>query len=84
MKKTWQIQEAKSQFSAVVEEALDHGPQIITKRGVETAVVLSYADYRAMQLNQQKLSQFFRESPLAEYELDLDRDASPTRQAPEL
>jgi antitoxin Phd len=77
--RVWQLQEAKNKFSEVVEEALHHGPQVITKRGVETAIVLSYAEYRKMLLNQQKLSDFFRESPLVGMDLDLTRDTSPPR-----
>lgn len=79
MARTWQLQEAKNKFSEVVEEALKHGPQVITKRGVETAIVLSYADYRKLQLTQQPLSRFFHESPLVDADLDLTRDASPIR-----
>jgi antitoxin Phd len=77
--RVWQLQEAKNKFSEVVDEALKHGPQLITKRGVETAIVLSYADYRKMLLNQKKLSEFFRESPLVGVDLDLTRDSSPAR-----
>lgn len=80
MTRVWQLQEAKNKLSEVVDEALSHGPQIITKRGVETAIVLSYADYRKLLLNQQKLSDFFRESPLAGVDLDLTRDTSPSRE----
>lgn len=69
----WQLQEAKNKFSEVVEEAISHGPQVITRRGIETAVVLSYAEYRRMLLQAKKLSEFFRESPLAEADLDLTR-----------
>jgi antitoxin Phd len=76
MIRVWQLQEAKNKFSEVVEEALKHGPQVITRRGVETAIVLSYAEYRKLALNQKKLSDFFRESPLAEVDLDLTRDMS--------
>ncbi len=79
MAHTWQLQEAKNKFSEVVEAALKRGPQVITRRGVETAIVLSYSDYRKMLLNQKKLSEFFRESPLVGVELDLTRDASPAR-----
>jgi prevent-host-death family protein len=79
MGRIWQLQEAKNKFSEVVEEALKHGPQVITKRGIETAIVLSYNEYRKMLLNQQKLSDFFRESPLVRVELDLNRDTSPSR-----
>lgn len=38
---TWQLQEAKSKFSKVVENVVHDGPQIITKHGAEVAVVLS-------------------------------------------
>jgi prevent-host-death family protein len=69
----WQLQEAKNKFSEVVDEAIRHGPQIITKRGIETAIVLSYTEYRKVMLNQKKLSDFFRESPLAQVDLDLRR-----------
>lgn len=80
MKRAWQIQEAKNKLSEVVEEAVHHGPQIITKRGVEVAVMLSYPEYRKMISSQKKLSDFFRESPLVGVDLDLIRDKSGTRE----
>lgn len=79
MTHVWQLQEAKNKLSEVVDEALNHGPQIITRRGIETAIVLSYTEYRKMVLNQQQLSTFFRESPLVESDLELTRDTSPAR-----
>ena len=79
MSHVWQLQEAKNRFSEVVEEAVQRGPQVITRRGVETVVMLSYKDYRRMLLQQKKLSDFFRDSPLATEDLDLTRDASGLR-----
>ena len=79
MTHTWQLQEAKNRFSRVVENALNDGPQIITKRGVEVAIVLSYAEYQKMLATRQRLSHFFRESPLAGLDLDLTRDTSGAR-----
>jgi antitoxin Phd len=79
MKRTWQLQEAKNKFSEVVEEAVKDGPQVVTKRGVETVVILSYSEYVELTAPQQKLSGFFRESPLAEVELDVPRDSSGLR-----
>jgi len=76
MARVWQFQEAKNKLSEVVEEALVHGPQVITRRGVEAVVVLSYPEYRKLTLMQQKLSAFFRESPLTDGDLDLTRDTS--------
>ena len=70
----WQLQEAKNRFSQVVERAIKQGPQVITRHGVEAVIVLSYLEYRRMLLSQNKLSEFFRESPLAGAALDLSRD----------
>lgn len=84
MSRMWQLQEAKNKFSEVVEEALTHGPQVITRRGVETVIVLSYTEYRTMLLNRKKLSTFFRESPLVGEDLDLTRDKSGLRDDIEL
>jgi len=41
----WQLQDAKNQFSKVVQKARFEGPQEITVRGERTAVVLSTRDY---------------------------------------
>jgi prevent-host-death family protein len=81
MSRTWQLQEAKNKFSEVVEEAIKHGPQVVTKRGVETVIVISYEEYQKLLLSQHKLSEFFRTSPLVhvEEELDLSRDPRPAR-----
>ena len=79
MARVWQLQEAKNKLSEVVEEAITHGPQVITKRGVEAVIVLSYAEYRTMLAKQSKLSTFFRESPLRDVDLDLTRDRSGLR-----
>ena len=79
MARIWQLQEAKNKLSEVVDEAMNHGPQVITKRGVEAVIVLSYAEYRKMILRQKPLSVFFQESPLAEEPLDLSRDRSGLR-----
>jgi prevent-host-death family protein len=80
MHRVWRLHEAKNKLSEVVEAALTHGPQVISRRGQETAIVLSYMDYRKLLLSQQKLSDFFRESPLVGLDLDLQRDTSPNRE----
>jgi prevent-host-death family protein len=82
MQRSWQIQEAKNKLSEVVEEAIEKGPQILTRRGVEVAVVLSFSEYLKLQKKQTPLSEFFHKSPLAD--LDLERDRSPARPEPEL
>lgn len=42
---TWHLQDAKNQFSKLVQKARDEGPQVVTVRGQRAAVVLSAADY---------------------------------------
>jgi prevent-host-death family protein len=66
----WQFQEAKNKLSEVVNRALKLGAQIITRRGEEVAVVLSYSDYQKLQKSQSSLSAFFQKSPLAGLDLD--------------
>jgi antitoxin Phd len=44
----WRLQDAKTQFSQVVEAALQGEPQHVTRRGQEAVVVLSEANYRAL------------------------------------
>ena len=84
----WQLQEAKNKFSQVVTEALHDGPQIITRHGVEVAVLLSYQEYKKILGSspkaQVKLSQFFRQSPLVDADLDFSRDTSEARAPLEL
>ena len=45
---TWQVQEAKTRLSEVIDEAHTKGPQVITRHGSERAVLLSIEDYRAL------------------------------------
>ena len=69
----WQLQGAKNKLSRVVEEAKSSGPQVITVRGKETAVVLSIEDYRDLTRREDSLLDFFQRSPLRGIELDLTR-----------
>lgn len=74
MARTWQLQEAKSKLSEVVDDAINDGPQVITRRGVPVAVVLSSGEYRRLTRRQKGLVAFFRTSPLVHADVDLSRD----------
>ena len=80
----WQIQDAKNKLSEVVMLALQQGPQVITKYGEKTAVVISYSEYEKLRKSQGKLSEFFSTSPLAGLDLDLRRDKSMPRKGLDL
>lgn len=77
MQRVWQLQEAKNKFSEVVEQALQGDPQVISKRGVEVAVVVSYAEFKKLKKDQGSLAEFFLSSPLGG--IDLERDRGPGR-----
>lgn len=74
MNDIWQIQDAKNKLSEVIARALKQGPQLITRHGEKTVVVVSYAEYEKLRKSQGKLSEFFKASPLAG--IDLKRDKS--------
>lgn len=80
MKMEWQLQEAKNRLSFVLNKSLDEGPQIITVRGKPTAVILSMEEYQRLTRGQTRLTDFFKESPLHDIELDLKRDADLPRE----
>jgi len=82
MRRVWQLQEAKNKLSEVVDQAMHHGPQVITRRGVQEAVVVSFAEYAKLRHGTTKLSEFLRRPPLAG--LSLERDRSPAREAVKL
>ena len=44
----WQLQDARARFSELIEDALAKGPQIVTRRGVDTAVVVLVDDWRKL------------------------------------
>lgn len=73
----WQLQDAKNKFSEVVNLALSKGPQLITRRGEKTAVLLSYIEYEKLCKAQGKLSDFFRASPLADTPINRDAGNPP-------
>ena len=49
MRKKWPVQDAKSRFSELLNTTLSEGPQIVTKRGVETAVLLPIDQWRRLE-----------------------------------
>lgn len=46
---TWQTHDAKARFSELLETTLKKGPQIVTRRGVETAVLVPIQEWNRLQ-----------------------------------
>jgi len=47
--KPWQLQEAKARFSEFLDAALKKGPQVVTRRGVEEAVLVPIEEWKRLQ-----------------------------------
>jgi antitoxin Phd len=45
---TWPVQDAKARFSEFLERCLAEGPQIVTKRGAEAAVLVPVEEWRRL------------------------------------
>jgi antitoxin Phd len=67
----WPVQDAKARFSEFLEACIAEGPQIVTKRGVEAAVLIPVDEWRRLQaaarpsLKQLLLADTPRFAPLA-------------------
>lgn len=71
----WQVQEAKTKLSEVIEEANSKGPQIITRHGSERAVVLSIAEYRALTAHKPDFRAYLLGGPKVDsFDVPRDRD----------
>lgn len=46
---TWQLQDAKARFSEFLDAAIEKGPQVVTRRGVEAAVLVPIEEWRRLQ-----------------------------------
>jgi antitoxin Phd len=46
--RTWPVQDAKAKFSELLDACVREGPQLVTKRGTETAVLVPVADWKRM------------------------------------
>ena len=49
MSRIWPVQDAKARFSELLEASLSDGPQIVSKRGVEAAVLVPIKQWRQLQ-----------------------------------
>jgi prevent-host-death family protein len=47
-KRNWPVQDAKARFSELLEACVQAGPQVITRRGEETAVLVPIAEWKRL------------------------------------
>jgi len=45
---TWSVQDAKARFRELLDTCLKEGPQLVTRRGAQAAVLISVAEWRRL------------------------------------
>ena len=53
----WPVQDAKARFSEMLDTCLQHGPQTVSKRGVDAAVLVPIEQWRRLQAARPTLKQ---------------------------
>lgn len=77
MDRKWQMQDAKAKFAELVRRAGSEGPQIVTYRGADTAVVLSIEQYQKLNATKPSFIDHLLSAPKWDDELvDLINDRS--------
>ena len=46
--KSWPVQDAKARFSELLDACVNEGPQVVTRRGSETAVLVPIAEWKRL------------------------------------
>jgi prevent-host-death family protein len=81
--KSWTVQEAKAKFSELVETSLKEGPQMVTRRGIETVVIVPVDQWTGAIAPRYKNIKDWLLAPGARADLDLpDRKTMKWRKAP--
>jgi prevent-host-death family protein len=72
-KQQWTVAEAKAKFSELIDRAQRKGPQTITRRGKDAAVLVSAEEWEKKTKRKGTLAEFFAASPLRNSGIDLER-----------
>jgi antitoxin Phd len=51
--KTWPVQDAKARFSELLDTCLKEGPQLVSRRGTDAAVLVPLTEWRRLQRDAQ-------------------------------
>ena len=68
---TWPVNDAKARFSELLETTLAEGPQIVTKRGIETAVIVPIEEWRRLQERARPTLKELLLAPEPRFEMDI-------------
>ena len=69
----WTVAAAKARLSEVINRAVSEGPQTITRRGRDAAVVVSAEEWQRKTKRRGNLVEFFARSPLRGSDVRIER-----------
>jgi prevent-host-death family protein len=76
--RAWSVADAKARLSELLDQAISDGPQAITRRGREVAIVVSAEEWHRKSSRVGSLAEFLAVSPLRDSGLVIERvDAHP-------
>jgi antitoxin Phd len=80
--KSWPVQDAKARFSEFLQASLTEGPQIVTLRGVEAAVLVPMQEWRSLRERARPSLKTLLLAPQARGELNIPPRGRLRRRAP--
>ena len=80
---SWPVQDAKARFSEFLEKCLTEGPQMVTKRGTEAAVLVPADEWRRLQASAKPSLKELLLSPHARADIRIPARGRSRRRKPE-
>lgn len=77
--KAWSVQDAKAKFSELLDACAADGPQLVTKRGIEAAVLVPAEEWRRLQDRARPTLKELLLAPAGRGDLDLPRRGQTSR-----
>lgn len=77
---SWQLQDAKARFSELVRKTIDEGPQVITRRGKPSVVMVSDEEYARLTSAGTDFISFLQSAPRAELKIERSKEGGRTTQ----
>ena len=79
--KTWPVQDAKARFSEMLDACLKDGPQLVTRRGTEAAMLVSVAEWKRLTAEARPSLKALLMSDIGRTELNIPARGQATRRA---
>jgi prevent-host-death family protein len=78
---TWPVQDAKARFSEMLDACLKDGPQLVTRRGTEAAMLVSVAEWKRLTAEARPSLKALLMSDIGRTELNIPARGQATRRA---